>query len=424
MRKIISVIKREYIQIVRTKGFIISTILGPVLMAALVVIPVVLSLAAGGEKKHVAVIDATQEIFAELDKKMDYKMRDQSRRYILEEHKLSGNVSRLRNELSQKVLAKKLSAYLFIPENILGGGVAEYAALNVSNFDEIKRISEALNGVVVEKRLKREGLDPQKIAWFIQRVGMKTIKITQKGEEEDTGGTFAISYILVLILYTTLFFYGSIVMRGVIEEKNSRVVEVVLSSLRPFELMVGKILGIAAVGFTQYAIWALFGLAATRYSKPLVTSAFPSAAGFKIPTIPSYIFIYFVIFFILGYFLYSVLYAAVGSMVNSEKEAQQLIMPIAMFLVIPMLMMPAVIRSPNSSLSVVLSLFPFTAPILMLLRICLLLPPFIQVASSIVLLFLTILLMIWLTAKIYRVGILMYGKRPSFAEIVKWIRYK
>lgn len=424
MSKIRSVIKREYLQIIKTKGFIIGTILGPVLMAALVLIPIVAQLASVGEQKSISVIDLSGEIFPELEKKLDHKMKDGRKRYILQECVPTSEVNALRGGLSQKVLAKEISAYLFIPKNILEGGETEYVSLHVSDFDEIRRINEVLNSVVIEKRLKKEGLDPQKITRFIQRVGMKTIKVTEKGEEEDTGGTFAVSYLLVLILYMTLFFYGAIIMRGVIEEKNSRVVEVVLSSLRPFQLMVGKILGIGAVGFTQYAIWALFGLSLTRYGRAWVLSAFPAAAAFKMPGIPAYIFIYFVLFFILGYFLYGTIYAAVGAMVNSEKEAQQLLMPITMFLVVPMLLMMLVMRSPNSSISVILSLIPFFAPILMLMRICILLPPFIQVAGSIVLLVFTIILMIWITARIYRVGILMYGKRPNFAEILKWIRYK
>ena len=138
---------------------------------------------------------------------------------------------------------------------------------------------------------------------------------------------------------------------------------------------------------------------------------------------PAYIFVYFVVFFILGYFLYGTLYAAIGSVVNSEKEAQQLLFPISMFLIVPILLIMFVMRSPSSSVSVILSLIPFFAPILMLLRISILLPPFIQVAGSIVLMILMILLMVWLVSKIYRVGILMYGKRPNMKEIIKWVRY-
>ena len=187
-------------------------------------------------------------------------------------------------------------------------------------------------------------------------------------------------------------------MRGVIEEKSSRVVEIVLSSLRPFQLMVGKIIGIAAVGFTQYTIWALFGLGASRYGRSYLAAHIP-ASGFSLPSIPVYVFVYFVFFFILGYFLYGTMYAAIGSMVNTEKEAQQLLFPVTMFLIVPMLLMVFVIRAPNSTLSVVLSMIPFFAPILMLLRISVLTPPFIQVAGSIVILVLTILLMIWLTRR-------------------------
>jgi len=424
MRKILSVIKREYIQIVRTKGFIIGTILGPVLMASFIVIPVVVSLVSVEKQEQIAVIDSTNEIFIELDKKLDSKLKDGSRRYMLEEYRLPDDVGKLLEELNRKVLKKELSAYIFIPRDISEGGEAEYVSEHVSDFDKRGNINQALSSVIIEKRLRNEGLDPQEIGKYMRPVKLITKKVTKRGVERDTGGTFIISYFLVLILYMTLIFYGQIILRGVIEEKSSRVVEIVLSSLKPYQLMAGKILGIAAVGFTQYAIWALFGIAAVKYSGSIITKFFPAAQGFQVPSIPPYIFIYFVLFFILGYFLYATLYATVGSMVNSEKEAQQLVMPVTMFLVVPILLMMFVIRSPNSSLSVVLSIIPFFAPILMLLRVCILLPPFIQVGGSVLILILTTILMIWLTAKIYRVGILMYGKRPGFKEIVKWMKYK
>lgn len=423
MRKILSVIKREYIQIVRTKGFIIGTILGPVIMAALIIVPVVVQFVSVDQQERIGVVDMSREVFPELDKKLDQTLKNGSRRYLLEEYRPAAGVDALKEELNRKVLDKTLNAYIFIPENISQGGEAEYVSEHVSDFDKRGNINQALSSIIIEKRLRGEGLDPQKIGEYMRPVKLEIKKVTKRGVEKDTGGTFIISYFLVLILYMTVLFYGQIIMRGVIEEKSSRVVEIVLSSLRPFQLMAGKILGIAAVGFTQYAIWALFGLAATRYSKPLLIRFFPAAQAFEMPSIPAYIFIYFVIFFILGYFLYGTVYAAIGSMVNSEKEAQNLVMPVTMLLIVPILMMAFVIRAPNSSLSVVLSLIPFFAPVLMLLRVCVLLPSLVQVSGSILLLLLTIVLMIWLSAKIYRVGILMYGKRPRFAEIVKWIRY-
>ncbi len=423
MRKILAVIKREYIQIVRTKGFVVGTVLGPVLMLALIVIPIVVQFISVDQQEKIGVVDLTGRIFSELDKKLDQKLKDGGRRYLLQEFRTKDDIEGLLEDLNKKVLDKELSAYIFIPADVEEGGEAEYVSEHVSDFDKRGNFSQALSSIIIEKRLKGEGLDPLKIGQYMRPVSFVTKKVTTRGVERDTGGTFMISWFLVLVLYMTVIFYGQIILRGVIEEKSSRMVEIVLSSMRPFQLMAGKILGIAAVGFTQYAIWALFGIAATRYSQGFVTRFFPAASTFDMPTIPAYIFIYFIVFFILGYFLYGTMYSGIGSMVNNEKEAQQLVMPVTMFLIVPIMLMMFVVRSPESTVSVVLSLIPFFSPILMLLRICILLPPFSQIAASIVLLILTTILMIWLSAKIYRVGILMYGKRPNLSEIVKWMRY-
>jgi ABC-2 type transport system permease protein len=422
MKKILSVIKREYIQIVRTKGFVIGTILGPIVMAGFIVVPILVQFVSVDKQEKIGIVDLSRVVYRELDEKLDQKLKDGNRRYLLEEFTSRENVEKLLAELNGKVLSKELTAYIFIPENIAEGGVAEYVSEHVSDFDKQGNIGQALSSIIIAKRLRGEGLDPEKIGQYMRPVRLETKKVTTRGVERDTGGTFMISFVLVIILYTTVLFYGQIILRGVIEEKSSRVVEIVLSSLRPFQLMAGKILGIAAVGFTQYAIWALFGIAATRYSGNVVSRFFPAAANIAIPTIPAYIFIYFIIFFVLGYFLYGTMYAGIGSMVNNEKEAQQLVMPVTMFLIVPIMLMMFVIRSPDSSVSVILSLIPFFAPILMLLRISVLLPPFPQIAASIVLLILTTVLMIWISAKIYRVGILMYGKRPNLFEIIKWMR--
>ena len=423
MKKIFAVIKREYLQIVKTKGFIISTVLAPVIMIAFIAVPVLLSVKSTGEKKTIAVVDMTGQVFQEFDRTLaEYKMKDESRRYTVQEFRPTVDISGLRSMLSQKVLANEFSAYIFIPDSILSGGEAEFVSQHVSDFDEIKRLSESLNRVVVGLRLKKEGLDPQRVSDYMKHVGLKTIKVTPQGEKEDVGGTFAMAYVLVLLIYMTLIFYGSIILRGVIEEKSNRVVEVVLSSLKPFELMMGKILGIGAVGLTQYAVWALIGFVMSQYGMSMVTSLVPAASGIKF-AIPPYIFFYFVVFFILGYFLYGTIYAAVASTVNSEKEAQQMLMPITMFLVLPILLMTMVIKDPSGSTSVILSLIPFFAPIIMFMRICVLMPPAWQVALSIGLLGLTVVAMVWLAAKIYRIGILMYGKKPSLPEIVKWIKY-
>lgn len=424
MNKILAVIKREYLQIVRTKGFIIGTLLGPVAMSLFIVVPILMSVVSVDHQERIAVIDGSGLVYSELDASLDQTLKDGTRRYLLEEHRMGSDAEALKDELNRMVLDKRLAAYLFIPADIFEQGTAEYVSEHVSDFDKTRILAGALNNVVVGKRLKDEGLDPGEVGRLMQRVPLVTKKVTKRGVEEDTGGTFMISYFLVLILYMTLIFYGQMILRGVIEEKSSRVVEIVLSSLRPFQLMAGKIIGIGAVGLTQYAIWAGFGILLSVHGKSLIARFLPAAAGFAMPTIPAYIFVYFVVFFILGYFLFSTLFAAVGSTVNTEKEAQQLMTPVIMLLVIPILLIMFVMRSPGSSVSVILSMIPFFAPIIMMLRISILMPPFWQIAGAILLLVLTFLLMIWLTSRIYRVGILMYGKRPSPLEILKWVRYR
>ncbi len=439
MRKILSVIKKEYIQIVRTKGFIIGTILGPVMMAVLIVVPVIMSTVAVDKQKTIGVVDLSREIYLDLDTKLgqeDYRLDDGFRRYVLRKTELlpGVRVDELKKELNEKVLNGELSAYILIPEDVLEvedtetaakkekseDRDMEYVAQHTTDIQELAELNKALNSVIIEKRLRKGGLDPQKVSQYIKQVRLTPIKVTKKGEEKDMMGTFMVSYFLALILYMAIFIYGAVIMRGVIEEKSSKVVEVILSSIKPFQLLLGKILGIGAVGLTQFSIWAVFGLAATQYSQTHI----PAGADFNLVSIPAYIFVYFVVFFILGYFLYATFYAAVGSMVNSEKEAQQLMMPITMFLVLPLLLLIFVIRSPDSALSVFLSMFPLFAPIIMMLRVSVLLPPFIQVGGAIVLLILAVLVMTWLAAKIFRVGILMYGKPPKFAEIIRWLRYK
>jgi ABC-2 type transport system permease protein len=427
MKKIWTVIKREYIEHVRTKAFIIGTVLGPVFMLAITVLPVLMAVSGKGEKSTLAVVDGTGVIQSDFAGELaKFKMGDGSGKYTVVPVAPETDADAQKSELGRSVMAGKYSGYIYIPADVLVEGTAEYASRQTADFSQIETLTQTLSGVVVGKRLKAEGLDPDKISSYTKPVKMDTVKVSEKGRERDTGGTFIVTFVLVMVLYMTMFMYGAMILRSVLEEKTNRVVEVVLSSLRPFQLMMGKILGIALVGLTQYAIWGLFGFLLTQYGGSIVGSIAPGAkaSGFAMASIPPYVFIYFVVFFLLGYLLFATLYAAVGSATNNEKEAQQMLFPVTMCLVVPILMMQYVMRSPNSSLSVILSMIPFFAPILMLQRISIVLPPLTQILGSIVLLILTTLGMIWLAAKIYRVGILMTGKKPSLPEIIKWVRYK
>jgi ABC-2 type transport system permease protein len=279
--------------------------------------------------------------------------------------------------------------------------------------------------VVRTIRLEDSGLEPALVNKLIRDVGLKTYKVSSRGEEsEDRGATFAMTYIMVFMLYMVILIYGASISRKVLEEKTTRVIEMVVSSVKPFQLMAGKILGVGSAGLLQFSLWAGFMLLASSY-RVKIGEAFgldPSQLT-GLPSLPYSVLVFYVVFFILGYLLFSTLYAAIGAMVNSDQEAQQLSMPIVMFLVLPMVMMIYIIRAPDSVLSVTLSMIPFFAPTIMFMRISIMMPPWWEVALSLGILLATILAMVWLSGKIFRVGILMYGKRPSLPEIVKWLRY-
>jgi ABC-2 type transport system permease protein len=310
-------------------------------------------------------------------------------------------------------------AYLILSPAVLDNVEPEYHAKNLSDFS-IRFLEESVSAAISERRLVRAGFDANKIARYTKSVDLKVFKIGSSGESKEGAvrQDFMVAFALLLFLYMSVLFYGLFVMRGVIEEKQSRIVEIVISSVKPTQMMLGKIVGIGMVGLTQIGIWALTTAGLSLFGATM----FPSQAA-KIPSIPMSMLVYFVLFFVLGFFLYATLYAMVGSMVSSEEDAQQMQFPVTMLIVVPMMIFGLVMSNPNSTSSIVLSMVPFFAPALMMLRIAVINPPVWQVILSMVIMVATILGFVWVAAKIYRVGILMYGKRPSIAELGRWLRH-
>jgi len=234
--------------------------------------------------------------------------------------------------------------------------------------------------------------------------------------------------IFVFMIFGMVLAYGQMVMRSVIEEKNSRVMEVLVSSVTPFQLMLGKICGLGAATFTQIAVWVILGAGIYSMKGALNIDASIDRLVFN-PVIV----IFFVLFLVTGYLLYSTIFALIGSIVNNEKEAQHFVMPISISMMLPVMIAIHVIQEPNSTLSTVLSLIPIFTPTMMLLRVVFLAPTLTeytllsgivgQATLGLILVIVTIVGMIWVTSRIFRIGILMYGKRPTFPEIMKWIRY-
>ncbi|MFC1558839.1 ABC transporter permease [candidate division KSB1 bacterium] len=415
MNKIFKILKREYLIVVKTKTFLIGTILTPIVMIAFLAVPALTSRMQTESQATISVIDETGTLYDDIVSNLDDKLSDGRKKYLLDNIE-TGNkkLEDIEKELQTDIKIRRISGYIHIPEEVFENMRVNYYARNVTNFQAIRRLRSAVNRAVMKHKIIAQDLEPSVVMKLTRSINLNSTRVTEGEKKGSAGQTFFVGYIMMLVLYMTIFMYGVFVLRSVVEEKSSRVVEILISSVKPFELMAGKIFGISLVGFTQYLIWIFLMLAFLSLSP---------AAFLSMPTIPPMLFAYFVLFFILGYLLYSGLFAAVGSIINNESESRSYMFPILMPLILPIMMMGYIIGNPDSTITTFLSLFPFTSPTVMLTRISVSSPPLIEIAGSILILILTIIAVIWVVSKIYRVGILMYGKKPSIGEILKWIKY-
>jgi ABC-2 type transport system permease protein len=412
VRRVFSVARREYLERVRSKAFIISTVLGPTLLAGFMIAPVLLT-RQRGRPLRVAVLDDSGALGAEVTRSLARRKVAGQERFLVEPAPAAPGAA-ARAALQERVVQGDLDGYLFIPADALERSAAEYYGKNVSNVMDLQLMDKAVEEALVSRRLARAGLDPEHIRSLTRRVDLKTIRLTARGAREDRGGSFLLSLVLLMLLYTTMAMWGTAMMNGVIEEKSNRVVEVVVSSLPASRLFAGKLLGVGAAGLTQFLVWAAC-LAA------ISAAGAAGGAASAVPEMSPPLLLAFVLFFLLGYFLYGSMFASIGAAVNTTQEAQSLMFPVMMPLILSVVFYPMVLAAPDSTLSVVLSLIPFFAPLLMFLRMTAVSPPAWQVALSMGLMLVSIAVLTWAAARIYRVGILMYGKRPTFPEILRWV---
>ncbi len=417
MRKLLKVARREYLDRVKKKSFLIGTILGPVLMAGMILVPGMIFRYTPERQEHIAVVDLSRSIYDNLEKALPDSLNGGVRKYKLREVMASAaGLEAVKRNLNAEVETDIIDGYLVVPEDIIENGKATFYGKRVGNIKSITRINSALSNVVIAHRLSDAGMDYDAVSGMVRRVDLDT-KMLKEGEERE--GSFDLlyvsSFIFIMMLYMTILLWGIAVQRSIIEEKNNRVIEVLLSSLKATDLMGGKILGVGSVGLTQYAIWALFAVFLSMYGMSL--GIFSQLSVFSTTTL-----VFFIVYYLLGFLFYATLFASIGSVCNTDQEAQQLQTPVVMCLVFTILIPIAVIQSPDGAFATVVSLIPFFAPIVMFMRINVLTPPAWQIALSIAILIVSILIAGKLAAKIFRVGILMYGKRPSLPEIMKWLR--
>jgi ABC-2 type transport system permease protein len=407
--------KRDYLERVRTRSFVIFTLLIPVLMFGVSVLPSRLATMQSGRARNIVVVAPDAEFGRLLEEQVQVVTKDTGSQYDLRVE--LSRTEETRKALDRQVAVKQLDGYLWVTPDAIRQRKIQYVSRSSGDFMEMGTLGASLRFAIMKQRLAAHGSSGEELEELVKPLEIETIDVTRG--KTSTQAVFFTAFLLMMILYTTVLMYGMSVMRSILEEKTSRVVEVLLSSVSAKEMMAGKILGVGAVGLTQILIWTALGSAV---SLPSIMSlgGGGKAAGINISATAG---VFFAVFFLLGYLLYSTMCAALGAMVNSEQEAQQMQFPIVLPMVIPLVMMPYLIRQPDAPLSVIISMIPFCSPLVMYLRIVVQQPPAWQIALSIAILLATIYGMLALSARIYRVGILMHGKRPTLPEILKWVRY-
>jgi len=427
-RKIGAIIHREYVERVRTKTFWIGTFLIPVFFLGYIGINIFTSTRTGGERR-IAVLDLTNRLYGPL--KQDLADREQKAKrnasdtkdihWVLEKRQVSSDPAAAKEVLRREVLQKKVHGYLILDPALLANEEpkAEYYSLTVSEVIAINQLEHSLNRVLLRDKIAARALPASLVTDLEKRLELKVSKVTAKGTREEKGAGFIASMIFFAVMYSTFIMYGYQNLRSVIEEKTNRIVELVIASVRPTELMLGKIIGIGLVGLTQYLVWSLLAM---NLSVPAIATMI-TAKDIGLPVIPLSWIGYFILFFLLGYFLYASIYTAIGAPFNTDQEAQQLAMIPMMFIVSAWIFFFPVMNNPNGSVAVFASLFPLTAPMMMFLRTTIADPPTWQVMLSILILIISAVAIAWIAGRIYRVGILMYGKKPTIPEILRWVRY-
>jgi ABC-2 type transport system permease protein len=421
MRKVWLIIKREYITRVKTKGFVIGTLIVPLIGIGFTLLIVFLVRHQSSQSLRLDIVDNSGGLAQSITGSLDGKLPDGRPQFaILATFDRPESPDSVQNDLRAKINSGSLDAYLLIPKDL--DQPVQLHTKNPGNISLLGQITGAVNPAVVEARLNARGIHVDDVRAIVRGPAFQVIKVTKDGEAVEKGQTFGIAIALVILLYTSLMMYGIITMRSVLEEKTTRTMEVLISTVDPSELLAGKILGVAAVAFTQFTIWAcsLALLSAFGISMAAVSGAGTLFSGIHVPTT---VLFFSVVYFLGGYFLYASIFAAVGAACSNEQDAGQLQWFGMAPLVFTMVVYWTVISDPTSRASMVLTEIPFFSPVLMPLRISLQMPPIWQIALSIALLLVSIVVVIYGSAKIYRVGVLMYGKRPTLPEMVRWMRY-
>ena len=444
MNKMFAVLKREYVQTVRKKSFIIMTLIFPFLMAAMMILPGLL-MAKGMGVKRIAVIDGTgklQEAFARPNAPEKVDPKDEAQKAMTGRRRGPDLPAQMRIEYVEaagrnleavsrpylerlgrdKDAADKVEGIFLIPASAVSAGdetQLTYYSRSATELMIQERLARMANKSLQRLRLTENGMQPDAIEQLMRDVPVSGVQLSRTGEQKKGGElNFIVAFLFGALLVLPSLIYGQEIMRGIVQEKSDRVVEVLVSSMSPMHLLTGKILGVALVGLTQIFVWlTMLGLVGA-FGAAVAMTADINLAQFIRPIV----FIYFFVFFVLAYLTYVCVYAIAGAACNTEREAQQFMGPIMIFMLMPWILMMPIVLNPDAPFATAFSLSPVFGPITMFVRTLVSEPPLWHILVSIVVSIATIVLFFWVTAKIFRVGILSYGKRPTIPELWRWLK--
>ena len=420
MTELMLIVKRELLERVRSRSFLIGTILFPILMGGIIVLPNLMG-GSGRTRSFVLVDEAPAGVGDRfIDAMSTPPSSERDNRYRVE--RVNGTLASLRADLNNRVLNNDIDAYVALGPDVLETSELIYRARSISSLTVMRDLRIAASRAVQEERLKRAGLEGSRVTSLIRQVDVNGARVTRRGEEAGSAiSTFLVAYAVTFLIYFMTVFYGVNVMRSVLEEKTNRIAEVLVSSMRPAHLMAGKILGVGSAALLQVLIWMSIsvvglksGVLMRRFDiGPEVLSAF---------RVEPWVGALLVVFFLLGFFLYASLFAALGASVTTEQEAQSLQTIVLMPLIIPLVFLGVITNDPLGTASTWLGLVPFTSPIAMPMRMASGPIPIAQIVGSIILLGVAVAFVAWLAGKIYRIGILSTGKKPTLKELARWLR--
>ncbi len=426
MAKLWAIIKREYLERVRSKWFLIATFLGPIFFAAIIIVPAWMASRSKSTNQvyNTTILDATGTGFGQhLAFAIAGDTTDKEK--IPEVRVIApSDLTQAESLATRDVMQKKKVGYLVVDQQTVAGEAARYAGRNASSIPDMTQIRSALRQTILASRLESIGIDNSrtKELTFIP-LNFSTERITERGRGGSGMASVMFGFAIGFLLYMTIIIYGQTIMSSVIEEKTSRVAEVVMSSVPTDTLLAGKVLGVGAVGLTQQILWIATTYILLKLRAPLMEKLGAPAVSFSLPEISLGAAILLLLFFLLGFIFYSSLYAAVGSAVNSEQEARQAATPLMIMIVFAGVFIQPVLLNPTGTTAQVLSLVPITSPIIMPIRMAVTGVPSLELAASIGFLVIGCVAALWLASRIYRVGLLMYGKRPTMREMARWVSY-